>query len=422
MLTKRRILLIGSVGVLVAATFWAIQWRQWSRTNTAANAARKALAERRFDDARAEIDRWAKLAPRSGEPDYVRAQLELTLQHPNEVVAAIKRATDLGLDEKKLTVMRAILQTRAGQFAAAEPVLRPEFVSGAEPRVAIAEAMARIYLSTYRLTEAGVALDRWIAAAPTDPRPHLWRNEIESRIGNDPAVTIRNYRTALQLDPNLDEARLGLAETLLKAHSNDESAIEFDTYLARNPDSVRGHVGAAQIAVLRGDLKTAAREFQAALKRDPNNPTALRELALIDLRGNRVPSAVALLKRAIDVSPFEVDLHYNYAHALKLTGDEIHAAEELATTDRLRKENDQITKLRDDLSAHPDDNTLRIKVAKWLLDHGHEAEALQWTDLILRGNPAHPETCKLLAVHYEKKGNFGLANYYRTVSAPAPIR
>ena len=102
---------------------------------------------------------------------------------------------------------------------------------------------------------------------------------------------IRNYRAALRLDPNLDRARLGLAEALLKAHLNDESEIEFATYLERNPDSVPGHVGVAQVAVLKGALSTAIREFEEVLKRDPRNLIALQELALIELRLNKASGA-----------------------------------------------------------------------------------------------------------------------------------
>ena len=132
----------------------------------------------------------------------------------------------------------------------------------------MAEAIARVYLSTYRFPEANRALDRWIPGDADDPRPYLWRNEIEERIGSEPAEIIRNYRTGLRLDPKLDKARLGLAEVLLKAHLNDESEIEFATYLERNPDSVPGHVGAGQIAVLKGAFNTAIREFEEVLKRD----------------------------------------------------------------------------------------------------------------------------------------------------------
>ena len=41
---------------------------------------------------------------------------------------------------------------------------------------------------------------------------------------------------------------------------------------------------------------------------------------------------------------------------------------------------------------------------RWLFDHGHPEEGLRWTEKILRESPQHPETNRLLADYYEKKG------------------
>ena len=115
---------------------------------------------------------------------------------------------------------------------------------------------------------------------------------------------------------------------------------------------------------------------------------------MIELRLNKVAAAGTRLRGAIEVYPYDVALHYNYARALSAAGDDAGAARETATTERLRRENDQITKLRDDLSTHPNDDEARFKVAKWLLDHGHEQEGLQWSNLILRGSQITPKLAK----------------------------
>jgi predicted Zn-dependent protease len=310
--------------------------------------------------------------------------------------------------------MANVLKARAGQLQVAEPVLSSAFDIGMEPRGLVAEAMARIFLSTYRMTDASRALDRWMEADPNDARPYLWRNEIDERMGAEPPELIRNYRTALKLDPNLDKARLGLAEILLKFHRNDEAEVEFAAYIARNPESNAGHIGLGQIAVLRGDLTTATREFVDVLKRDPKNLSALQELALIEMRSNKAEAAAARLKKAIDIAPYDVGLHYDYARALKLSGNEAKAAEETATTNRLRKESEQITKMRNELVNRPDDDELKADVVGWLIEHGQEQEALKWSELILARKPTHSKTCAILTKYYERIGNAGLANYYRT--------
>ena len=70
-------------------------------------------------------------------------------------------------------------------------------------------------LGTYRLGEARLVIDRWMRDAPADARPYLWLTQFDRRIEVDnPGSWEHHYREALQRDPGLDTARLGLAETL----------------------------------------------------------------------------------------------------------------------------------------------------------------------------------------------------------------
>ena len=105
-----------------------------------------------------------------------------------------------------------------------------------------------------------------------------------------------------------------------------------------------------------------------------------------------------------------------------MAGQDARAAEEALTAERLRKELQHVLDLRQKLVAHPQDTELRAEVAKWLIENGHEAEGLEWTALILRQKPGHPPTCRLLADYHAKKGNHGLANYYRMASSDGAPR
>ena len=48
-----------------------------------------------------------------------------------------------------------------------------------------------------------------------------------------------------------------------------------------------------------------------------------------------------------------------------------------------------------------------------MFDHGHEDEGLKWTKEILRADPRHAPTHRMLAEYYDKQGDAGLANYHR---------
>ncbi len=60
----------------------------------------------------------------------------------------------------------------------------------------------------------------------------------------------------------------------------------------------------------------------------------------------------------------------------------------------------------------PLDAKLRSETASWLMEHGHEDEAVDWANLVLQGDPTHPAMNRLLADHFRKKGQPGLAKFY----------
>lgn len=419
LMTRRRLILtVAGLAFVVSAGVFFLRDRDRRLKEALARSVQAALDERDLAKAKRLIDGWAAQRPGDGAADYYRAELAVRRDDPVAAMDAIRRALQHGYPERPIEVLRAVLLARAGKFDEAEPLLRRARAEPGGPRPEIAEALARVYLGTFRLAEASKALDWWAELAPQDPRPHLWRNQIDERVSADPGDLARNYHAALQRDPDLDQARLGLADALRKARRLSEADAEYAIYLGRNPTSVDGHVGAGEVAMLRGDLSAATRHFREALALDARNPVALRELGLIHIRNGRYSQARDFLETAVEVAPDDTEVRYNYALALKLAGDDALAAEETLATDRLRAEQQRIADLRKALNQNPDDDDLRAEVAKWLIDRGHEKEGLGWTELILRKKPGHPPTCRLLAEYYTKKGNAGLANYYRLAASP----
>ena len=148
----------------------------------------------------------------------------------------------------------------------------------------VAKELARIFMSTYRLDRAIWPIDRWRVLAPEDPQPYLWSNEIASRSDVEPALLIQNYRAALERDPTLDKARLGLAQELSKARRFDDAEPEFLAYLKRNPRDTSALLGLGRNAFQQGDLEKSRHYFETSLEANPREPETLKELSQIDLR------------------------------------------------------------------------------------------------------------------------------------------
>jgi tetratricopeptide (TPR) repeat protein len=401
--------LVAVAGITATAYLAFDQYRVSQTTGTV----RKLFAARHYDQAREPLRSWLSERPGSPEAHYYKGWLALAFDQPREAIEAIEHAQRLGFDPDLVACLVAICQSRANRIKEAEPILERAFRLESEPRLEVAKEMTRIYLTSFRLVQASEAIERCRLLAPEDPQPYLWRNEVALRASAEPAILIQNYRAALERDPNLDTARLALAELLSKARRFDEADQEYRTYLKRNPNDAAALVGLGRNFFQGGDLDSATEYFEAALKVDPRQPDGLKELAQIDLRQGRFQEACNRLGLLTEIQPYEYEVRYSFAQALKLSGDESRSQTETAHAARLRKEQDRILNLKASLLGHPNNPAVQFDVAKWMIENGHVQEGLNWTAEILRTEPRHGPTHRLLADYYQKQGNPGQANYHR---------
>jgi tetratricopeptide (TPR) repeat protein len=404
---------IGAALVLIAAAAGTYLGYDQYRVVRLTRMVRRSFAARRYEAAREPLRRWLALRPRAGEAYYYKAWEALAFNQPREAELALDQAGRLVFDPERLDCLSAIYHARADRFNEAEPVLVQAFLQQVEPQEMVAKELARISLSTYRFDQAAQAIERWRILAPEDPQPYLWSNEIASRSEVEPAILIQNYRAALDRDPKLDKARLGLAQELSKARRFDDAEQEFLVYLKRNPTDASALLGLGRNAFQQGDIERSRQYFETSLEANPREPETLKELGQIDLRLGRPQQASERLKLLTQIQPFDHEVRYSYAQALKLSGDEAGARVELAHAARLRKEHDQLVRLRYRLVQTPHDLDARFQVARWMMEHGHEDEGLKWTKEILRADPRHSPTHGILAAYYHKRGEAGLANYHR---------
>jgi predicted Zn-dependent protease len=405
------VMALGAIGV--GAAYGVDRYR----TFRLARVVRASFAAGEYDGAREHLARWLKERPGSGEAQYYRAWDALSRNGPREAVEAIDEARKLGYDSDSLDCLTAIYHARADRFGQAEPALERAFLEQTGPQEMVAKELAKIYLMSYRLDRAARAIERWRALASEDPEPCLWSNEIASRSNAETAVLIQNYRAALGRDPNLDKARLGLAQELSKDRRFEEAEQEFDAYLKRKPKDTAAFLGLGRNAFQQGKIEDADRFWEAGLQTNPRDPETLKELGQLDLRLGRIEQACRRLELLSEIEPYDHEVRYSYAQALKIAGLAGQSKQELELATRLRKEHDQIVQLRYSVLKNPGDLDSRFQIAKWMMEHGHEDEGLKWTKEILRADPGHAATHGVLADYYGKHGEPGLANFHR-LSAP----
>jgi len=373
---------------------------------------RRAFADGQLDDAASAAQRWLSSSPSSAEAHYYNARIAWAQDDLATTDAELGRARALGFSWRPLNRLRGLLLARTNETTEAETLLRQEIDSAGKPDPEVAEALARIYMGTFRLIAAQEVLDRWARAVPDDPRPLLLQADIDIRNKANPEVVIARYRAALSRNPHLDRARFGLAEQLRSNHQFAEALNEYTAYLGQRPDDPLGYLGAGQAALEDGNESEAVRLLDRALALAPADPVALAARATVEFRHARFESALHYLDLALKSDPFDRANRNQRMLTLSRLGRRAEAEIERGALERLQRDQEQFAQIIGDLRAKPLDQDLRTQAACWLMKHGHEDEAVDWANLVLKSDPSHPILNHLLADYYRKQGQPGLANLH----------
>lgn len=165
---------------------------------------------------------------------------------------------------------------------------------------------------------------------------HL-RGGIDAQRQGDIKGAIEEYRKALELEPELVEARANLGAAL-SADGQYDAAIDEDTRaLATAPDKVAVRMNLALAYYKKGDIPKAHTEFEGVHAARPRDVQAAVLLGDTDLKLDRMADAVALLEPMEAGHESNMDLEYVLAFALIQTGkaeDGIQRMERVAQATR----------------------------------------------------------------------------------------
>ncbi len=406
------IIVIGAglvVLVLCAAGFY---FRGELIARREARTVRLALEQARYNEAAIALERWLKNSPDSAEAHYLKARLAWTQNMLPVVEDELTRAKELGYPEQQFAGLKGMLLARGNKNTEAEPLLRYELDASRGANREVAECLVRLYMANFRLKDAAAVLERWMRSAPEDAGPYLLQAEIDMRMEASNEEIIDRYQQALQRDGSLNQARLGLAKHLHVSQRFPEAAAEYAAYIARQPEDPLGYLLAGQNALDMGDDAEAERLLKVAVALAPRDSEALGALAMVELHRGQSEKALALFGKAVDADPFDHWNHYQRMLILSRSGRKAEAEVERQTVERLTRELHRFEEVKRLLLRYPLDPRLRSEAASWLMTHGHEDEAVEWANLVLQSDPTHSAMNRLLADHFRKKGEQGLANYY----------
>jgi len=371
------------------------------------------------EEARRRVQAWLERTPDDPLAWFASARLAVWEDRGQTALDHLARAEGLGLDRRLGESLKRIMLARSDRGREVEAMLATQVADGTALEPDATAALARLAIADFRLKQAQPLLDRWIRLAPGDPTPWVWRADILRRADAELDPILEAYTRALELDPACQKARLGLAEALLNAHRNDEAEAQFQTLLEQAADQFEIWLSFGRNAVEAGRFEEAATRFERALSLAPvdRRGEVHAEWGRMEARRGQLEAAREQLQSAWETSPYDADLAGSLGRVLRALGREAEARPLLERAELLRRDQRRLDELRARLVSHPEDVDASSEVARWMFDHGRDAEGLIWAERTLERAPDHAATHRCLATYYDRIGQPGLANHHRERAA-----
>jgi tetratricopeptide (TPR) repeat protein len=320
-----------------------------------------------------------------------------------------------------LALERLLLQAQTGELREVEGVLWDASAKKGPETPLILEALARGYLRVLRLGMAQSCVEKLLQLEPENIEALVIRGWIREGAG-DSILAAKDYRRALEVDPEREDIRLSLARLL--AHDKPEEARgHFEYLMTRQPDHPDVLLGLAQTYRALGQPDKARPLLDTLLAKDPGNSRGLTELGVLSAADNPA-EAEALFRKAIAADPANKDAHYQlYLCLAQQSGREAEAAAELATQKRVVADLTRLAEIAGkEMTARPNDPDLCYEMGMIYLRYGKPDQGIFWLHSALNLDPTHQPSHQALYDHYLKTGERDKAEQHRIHLRPAAAK
>ena len=195
--------------------------------------------------------------------------------------------------------------------------------NGASADPALDAAWGLLFLEKYNKPEALRSLQDAIKAEPEWAPAHSGLGRVLA--DENPPAAAASARRALEIDPQLADAHLLLAELDLNNSKYDEARGRIQTVLEANSSHLEARAWLAAIGYVRDDRPAFEAEVKRVLAVNPVYGDVYRIAADLAARNYRFEEAVALTRQAIALDPSNTRAYGDLGMHLMRTGEEAEA-------------------------------------------------------------------------------------------------
>ena len=317
-----------------------------------------------------------------------------------------------------------LLRVQTGEVDTVFPSLIAAVENGHAESELILNTLVLAYIHNLRFKPAYACLSKLIEINPNLPKTHFTRGLVLERLGNHKAAR-EDYHRALELDPEMFQARLRVAEMLLEDHQAPEALPHLERLHRQAPNrpEVSARLGACRL--LEGRTEEARVLLEKAVVQMPNDPPLLVNLANLEIQDGNGAAAEKWLRQILATDSTDNEALYSLVTALKLQNRLEEAEKTLKDYERYKvlvaRSNQLLQESADSATSNPADFA---ELGDILMQAGRERLALYWLNKAIERDPENQRSHQLLVTYYNKKGDLQLAATHarqlRGLPAPSP--
>jgi cellulose synthase operon protein C len=263
-----------------------------------------------YAKAREKFEAWATANPNSGplrlaagRINRVTGNYDRALTHLN----AILNFANVGVSAQ---FEKAAILESTGKRDEAEAIYNKiidNYINGVTRSANDGLAVARAMWATERFHDANDVLKIVTQANPRNAEAFVTWGDLLAEKYNDPEA-IASYQDALKIDPNMPEARLGMAKALSLSEP-ERAAAEIEKVMTTNPNFVEGHLFIAEQSIDSEQYDKAQEGINKALAVNPKSNEAISLLASISFFRNDTADFSKYKSQVLATNPYYSKLY-----------------------------------------------------------------------------------------------------------------
>ncbi len=302
----------------------------------------------------------------------------------------------------------ALLQASGGNVREVEDYLQKQVNQSPALGPLVWEAFAEGYLRNYRNRDAMICLDTWLKRKPDDVRALELRGRTFVA-GKGIVNGMRDYRRALELDPNRKLTRWRLIEGLINLGSYDEAAELLEALTPEQPDNPELASRLARCYIVLNRRDEARQILDRMLAKHPDDGACLRvrgQFALTESPDSpSAEEAERWMRRAAAILPEDYQTQWLFFETLRRQGKTVEANEQHQKAEAVKDRMERLSELRSRrLGEQPLDPALHYEMGMLFLRAGRAEIGERWLLLALNLDPDHKPSHAALADYYESIG------------------